>query len=237
MTKENPEHLLAHRYLCRSTSLFCDKHNKLKFAYLFMVTKNKVVLDDSIAAELRELSELNKRPMGENTKLLLRQKRIGSHLSYETKKKISVKTSGKNNPMYGKRGVLNPNYGRRNTDCTIQKMKDCWTEERKIKQKDNYNHKNKTIIRYNGNNYDVYQLSSILKIDYTTIMRNLDKYDVVKQYTRKTKNNATRILNDFDGEIYSVKQLENTEILGHKRSHATILRWARNNKNGLHIIN
>ncbi len=32
--------------------------------------------------------------------------------SLESKKKISEKTSGKNHPMYGKRGPLSPNYGK-----------------------------------------------------------------------------------------------------------------------------
>lgn len=235
-TKKHPEHVLAHRYLSKSTSLFLDKKDGLKFAYILMIKNRNEYYSDEDAANLSFLSKFNKKPMTDITKQKLREKHTGKKLSEDTKRKISAAISGKNNPMYGKTGKNNPNYGRKNTAETIQKMKEVWTEDRRQAQKNNYNHKNKTIIKYNGNDYDVYQLSQILGVDYTTILRNIDKFDVVNKYIRKTKSMAIRILNDFDGEIYSVKQLEDVELFGSKRPHATILRWARNNKNGLHII-
>lgn len=36
----------------------------------------------------------------------------GRHMSEETKRKISEKIRGKNHPMYGKKGILNPKYGK-----------------------------------------------------------------------------------------------------------------------------
>ena len=38
------------------------------------------------------------------------------HLSLETRKKISEALKGKNNPMYGKIGKLNPKYGKHLTE-------------------------------------------------------------------------------------------------------------------------
>lgn len=52
----------------------------------------------------------------------------------ESKAKQSLKLSGENNPMYGRKKELHPAYGKIKSDETIQKLKDCWTEERRIAQ-------------------------------------------------------------------------------------------------------
>jgi hypothetical protein len=50
------------------------------------------------------------------TKEFLRKINLGKKASIETKKLLSIKNSGKNNPMYGKYGKDNPNYGKQRTE-------------------------------------------------------------------------------------------------------------------------
>ena len=47
---------------------------------------------------------------------------VGRKASAETRKKQSMATSGKNNPMYGKRGKDTPNYGKKFSIKTRKKM-------------------------------------------------------------------------------------------------------------------
>jgi len=47
---------------------------------------------------------------------------FGKHPSLETIQKMSKNNSGKNNPMYGKRGKQSPNWGKIYSDETIHKM-------------------------------------------------------------------------------------------------------------------
>ena len=52
----------------------------------------------------------------------------------ESKAKQSLKLSGENNPMFGRKKELSPVYGKPKSDETLQKLKDCWTDERKSAQ-------------------------------------------------------------------------------------------------------
>ena len=52
----------------------------------------------------------------------------------ESRAKQSLKLSGENNPMFGRKGELSPVYGKPKSEETIQRLKDCWTEERRQKQ-------------------------------------------------------------------------------------------------------
>lgn len=52
----------------------------------------------------------------------------------ESRKKQSFKLSGENNPMFGRKKELSPVYGKLKSEETIQKLKDCWTDERKLEQ-------------------------------------------------------------------------------------------------------
>ena len=54
---------------------------------------------------------------------------LGFKFSNESKKKLSKLKSGKNNPMYGRRGKDNPNYGSKRSKSTIQKMKNAQSLE------------------------------------------------------------------------------------------------------------
>lgn len=54
-----------------------------------------------------------KQIISEERKQRLRDLNLGKTKSYETRKKISEKTRGGNNPMYGRVGILNPKYGKR----------------------------------------------------------------------------------------------------------------------------
>ena len=64
-----------------------------------------------------------------------RQKMSESHKgilgTVESRAKQSLKLSGKNNPMYGRKKELSPVYGKPKSDETVQKLKAYWTEERK----------------------------------------------------------------------------------------------------------
>ena len=52
----------------------------------------------------------------------------------ESRAKQSLKLRGENNPMYGRKKELSPVYGKIKSADTIQKLKDCWTSERKLIQ-------------------------------------------------------------------------------------------------------
>lgn len=52
----------------------------------------------------------------------------------EIRQKKSLKFRGKNNPMYGRCGELNPVYGKPKSQETIQKLRDAWDDERKQEQ-------------------------------------------------------------------------------------------------------
>lgn len=58
----------------------------------------------------------------EETKQRLREINIGKKLSKETKKKLSEKWKGKNNPMYGKKGELSHLYGKHHSEETKKKI-------------------------------------------------------------------------------------------------------------------
>jgi len=46
------------------------------------------------------------------------------HHTEETKRILSLKLSGEKNPMYGKRGPLSPNFGKKRSEKTKRKMSD-----------------------------------------------------------------------------------------------------------------
>lgn len=52
----------------------------------------------------------------DETKEILRQAKLGTKASDETKKKLSEMRKGKGNVMYGKRGELSPLYGRKHSE-------------------------------------------------------------------------------------------------------------------------
>lgn len=60
----------------------------------------------------------------EQTKEKIRQGNLGKHVSEETKKKLSIASSGENNAMYGMCGEFNPFYGKHHTDETKKKISD-----------------------------------------------------------------------------------------------------------------
>lgn len=67
----------------------------------------------------------------EETRQKMSMAHIGLLGTPESKRKQSLKLSGVNNPMYGRRGELSPTFGRTKSPEEIQKLKDVWTEERK----------------------------------------------------------------------------------------------------------
>jgi len=69
----------------------------------------------------KKLSEEHKRKISESGK--------GRVLSEETRRKMSLSQLGEKNCMYGKMGDKNPNYGRRHTEMTKQKIR-----EKRLKQ-------------------------------------------------------------------------------------------------------
>ena len=68
----------------------------------------------------------------------------------ESRKKQSLKLSGKNNPMYGRKGKLSPVYGKPKSEETIQKLKDCWTDERKQKYSELFSGENNPMSGRTG---------------------------------------------------------------------------------------
>ena len=62
------------------------------------------------------------KPRSEATKRKIGEKSRGRIASPETLHRLSVATSGRNNPMYGKRGKNSPLYGRKHSDESKRKM-------------------------------------------------------------------------------------------------------------------
>ena len=60
----------------------------------------------------------------------------------ESKIKQSLRLSGENNPMYGRKKELHPAYEKRKSNESIQKIKDSWTEDRRSAQSERISGKN-----------------------------------------------------------------------------------------------
>jgi group I intron endonuclease len=69
----------------------------------------------------------------------------------ESKAKQSLKLSGINNPMFGRKGELSPVYGKPKSKETVQRLKDCWTEERRQKQSERVAGQNNPMSGRYGN--------------------------------------------------------------------------------------
>lgn len=86
----------------------------------------------------------------EETKKKMSEAHIGLLGTAESKRKQSEKLSGKNNPMYGRRGSLSPVYGKPKSKETIQKLRDSWDIERKSKQSARISGKNNPMSGKTG---------------------------------------------------------------------------------------
>ena len=69
-------------------------------------------------------------PLTEETKLKMREAKIGKKASEETKRKMSEAQSGEKNRMYGKGGELSPMFGCSHSEETKQKMSDAQKGEK-----------------------------------------------------------------------------------------------------------
>ncbi len=74
--------------------------------------------------------------------------RLGATLSEETKHKIRIKQLGEKNHMFGKRGIKNPNFGKRRSEDT--KLKISKSRSGKLVGKDNPSSKTWKIISPEG---------------------------------------------------------------------------------------
>lgn len=165
----------------------------------------------------------------------------GLKRSEETRKKISIAASkrvgeknpfygkkhteehldkylrGKNNPMYGRTGELNPMYGislsgelswmygKNHSEETKEKQRLAWTEERKRKQSIKYSGKNnpmfgvvkftiekiKRAILREGT---AGKAAKFLKCGTTTIHRNLKKHNIKPIYNGPKYSNQSKII-------------------------------------------
>lgn len=55
----------------------------------------------------------------------------GNTVSDETRQILKEKTSGENNPMYGRKGKLNPMYGKNIKDCMSEENYEAWKERQR----------------------------------------------------------------------------------------------------------
>ncbi len=87
----------------------------------------------------------------EETRAKMSASHIGILGTPESRAKQSLKLSGENNPMYGRKKELSPVYGKQKSDETIQKLKDCWTDERKLAQSQRISGENNPMSGRTGN--------------------------------------------------------------------------------------
>lgn len=87
----------------------------------------------------------------EETRAKMSASHIGILGTPESRAKQSLKLSGENNPMYGRKKELSPVYGKQKSDETIQKLKDCWTDERKLAQSQRISGENNPMSGCTGN--------------------------------------------------------------------------------------
>lgn len=100
--------------------------------------------------------------------------RLAMRIKYddEYKRKMSIKLSGENNPMFGMKGELSPNWGKKHTPETIKKMKQARQNQKITKQgipqsaeatqKANITKRNRLIERTGG--YDLLKNSEFIGI-------------------------------------------------------------------------
>ncbi len=129
--------LRKNRHHSKHLQNFYNKYGKecLAFALLLEIenpTKDKLieaeqyfidVLNPKFNIRLKADSNLGIKWSHESRKKLS-DKRLSMNIRYDDgyKKRMSIALSGENNPMYGTKGKLSPNYGKKHKPETIQKM-------------------------------------------------------------------------------------------------------------------
>lgn len=102
---------------CHHTEDFKEHMSSImKGRYVSDETKKKISISRSGKSMSKDSRVLISRS------LLGNKRRLGRLASDETRKKLSAVRSGEKNPMYGRLGKDNPNYGRKNTKESIENM-------------------------------------------------------------------------------------------------------------------
>ena len=88
-----------------------------------MKGENHPMYGKTYSPEMRKkISEATKKGMTAEVRQKIKDKRKLQVFSEETRKLWSEHRKGKNNPMYGKKGILHPNYGRICSDDTKRRI-------------------------------------------------------------------------------------------------------------------
>ena len=107
----------------------------------------------------------------------------------ESKHKQSLKLSGENNPMFGRKGKLSPVYGKPKSDQTIQKLKECWTDERRENQSVRISGSNNPMSGRNGSKNPASK--KVLCVETGDIFETLN--DAAKWCGLKTHTNISNV--------------------------------------------
>lgn len=216
-TSENKEHLLAHEYLWKSTSLFLENKNKLASSYLFIskLVGNKL--------KQKEFNDCFEQSLKVSTKSGKDNGMYGKHHSLETREKMKwsedkrKKHSGGNNPMYGKH----------------------WSNE-KIDQI-RKNQPTRVKIYYNGVLYDSVSMLSKIPID-----GKLRSKNTIMDWARK-QINGLKLFDDsnlieytpknkeiiYKGKTYKSSRNLIKQVGGIFKNHSSVAKWAREESHGL----
>lgn len=133
---------------------------------------------------------------------------INTKVSMETRKKLSNKFTGKNNPMYGKTGSKSPAWKRKLSKQVLLQAQ--------VKKQNTL--KNKGVVKDLGISYDSVRNSWI-----STLFINGSKYNCG---TYKSKENAIAVINELFEKKYITPPATNQEIKEIISKHTTI-EWCR----------
>ena len=120
----------------------------------------------------------------EETRAKMSESHKGLLGTQKSRAKQSLKLSGKNNPMYGKTGILSPVYKRQKSDSEIQKIKDSWTEDRKQKQSERISGDNNPMAgRTGGRNPSAHKVMCVNTGDVFDTVKSAAEWCGLKTHT------------------------------------------------------
>lgn len=115
------------KYGAKSFDVYILAENIESIDELNKIESNYIQLLDSLIKNGRGYnirSGGDNAPLSESTKKKLSASKRGKTLTEEHKAKISRAVKGENNPMYGTVGELSPNFGRKHSEKTKQKIRE-----------------------------------------------------------------------------------------------------------------